>query len=139
MLKRPLNPQFREPVLADQKTTTIRDRPWPVGVPIMLYSWSGAPYRSKHVDIAPVIVKGFWTIRITQDPDGSMGYDCGRESGRPIHEAEGFRNRDEMDEWFRRLVKPGQTVEKTLMRFCRSNVNDEGSAPSISDAEERNQ
>ena len=42
MLKRPINSRFRELVLRDEKTTTIRDKPWPVGVPIMLYSWTGS-------------------------------------------------------------------------------------------------
>jgi hypothetical protein len=122
MIKRPLATRFREPVLRGEKTTTIRDKPWPVGVPIMLYHWSGAAYRSRHCDVATVVVKGFWTIRITHTPDGAMGYECGRESGPPIYVSEGFADQSEMDDWFRALVKRGQTVEKTLMRFCRSNV-----------------
>ena len=120
MIKRPLDSRFRELVLADRKTTTIRDRVWPVGVPIMLYNWTGAAYRSKQHDIAPVIVKGFWTIRITHRPDGSMGYECGKESGPPLHETEGFAAQAAMDDWFRPLVKMGQTAEKTLMRFRRT-------------------
>jgi hypothetical protein len=122
MLKRPLSPRFREPVLADQKTTTIRDKPWPVGVPIMLYNWRGAAYRSKQVDVAPVIVKGFWTIRITHREDGGMLYAYGRVNETPLHETEGFVSRAEMDEWFRPLVKPGQTLTKTLMLFRRANT-----------------
>lgn len=39
MIKRPLNSQFREKVLCGEKTTTIRDKAWPVGVPIMLYAY----------------------------------------------------------------------------------------------------
>lgn len=122
MLKRPLDPRFREPVLAGRKTTTIRDKAWPVGVPIMLYNWSGAAYRSKQMDVAPVVVTGFWTIRITHRPDGAMAYQCGKESGPALHETEGFASQSEMDDWFRPLVKRGRTIEKTLMRFfCRSN------------------
>jgi len=121
MLKRPLSPRFREPVLADQKTTTIRDKPWPVGVPIMLYNWSGAAYRSKQSDVAPVIVKGFWTIRITHQFDGFMRYDYGRETNEPLFSSEGFGSPAEMDDWFRPLVKPGQTLTKTLMLFRRAN------------------
>ena len=121
MLKRPINPRFREPVLRDEKTTTIRDKPWPVGVPIMLYSWRDAAYRSKQIDVAPIVVKGFWTIRITHHEDGAMAYECGKESGPALYESEGFATQFEMDEWFRPLVKCGKTVEKTLMRFCRSN------------------
>lgn len=104
MIKRPLNSRFVEPVLADKKTTTIREKTWPVGIPILLYHWSGKAYRSKHHDVAVIVVKGFWTIRITHKLDGS----------------EGFGSQSEMDEWFRPLVKPGRTVEKTLMRFRRS-------------------
>ena len=122
MIKRPLNSRFREPVLAGIKTTTIREKSWPVGKPIMLYNWSGAAYRSKQSDVAPVVVKGFWAIRITHKPDGSMDYECGKESGPALHESEGFTSRDEMDAWFRPLVKCGQTVEKTLMLFRLSNV-----------------
>lgn len=120
MLKRPINSRFREPVLRDEKTTTIRDKPWPLGVPIMLYNWSGRAYRSKQIDVAPVVVKGFWTIRITHWPDGSMCYECGRESGPDLHKTEGFQSREEMDDWFRAIVKRGQTINKTLMRFSRS-------------------
>jgi hypothetical protein len=119
MIKRPLNWQFREPVLHDQKTTTIRNNPWPVGVPIMLYNWSGKPYHSKQADVAAVIVKGFWTIRITHHEDGQMSYEYGRENGPPLHETEGFSSRAALDEWFRPLVKRGQTVTKTLMHFSR--------------------
>lgn len=125
MIKRPLHPQFREPVLRDEKTTTIRDKAWPVGVPIMLYNWSGAAYRSKQIDVAPVIVKGFWTIRITHYENGKMRYECGKESGPALYKSEGFASTDDMDDWFRPLVKPGQTVEKTLMLFSRSNGGDE--------------
>lgn len=122
MLKRPLNSRFRDPVLRDLKTTTIRDKPWPVGVPIMLYNWSGAAYRSKQSDVAAVIVKGFWTIRITHNPDGAMAYECGKESGPALHESEGFNSQAEMDDWFRLKVKPGQTITKTLMLFRRANA-----------------
>lgn len=122
MIKRPLHTRFREPVLADQKTTTIRDKAWPVGVPIMLYNWSGAAYRSKQIDVCPVIVRGFWTIRITHREDGGMIYAYGRVNETPLHETEGFASRAEMDAWFRPLVKRGQTIEKTLMLFRRSNV-----------------
>ena len=125
MIKRPLDRRFSELVLSGMKTTTIRDRAWPVGVPIMLYNWSGAPYRSKQVDVAAVKVCGFWTIRITLRQDGSMIYDCGKESGPELWKSEGFASQKEMDDWFRPLVKPDQTVEKTLMRFRQLNGADQ--------------
>ena len=119
MIKRPLNSRFTEAVLAGRKFTTIRDKPWPVGVPIMLYNWSGAAYRSKQSNVAEIVVKGFWTIRITHRPDGAMAYDCGKTSAPALYESEGFKSQAEMDDWFRPLVKHGQTDEKILMRFKR--------------------
>lgn len=121
MIKRPIDYRFRKAVLRDEKTTTIRDKPWPVGVPIMLYNWSGAAYRSKQSDVAPIVVKGFWTIRITHQIDGFMRYDYGRETSEPLFASEGFNSPAEMDEWFLPLVKCGQTIEKTLMLFSRTN------------------
>ena len=125
MLKRPLNSRFSELVLAEKKTTTIRDKLWPIGVPIMLYNWSGAAYRSTQIDVAPVVVKGFWTIYITHHEGGAMAYECGKTSAPALYESEGFATQNEMDEWFRPLVKPGQTVAKVLMRFRRSNTHAE--------------
>jgi hypothetical protein len=119
MIKRPLNARFSELVLAGHKTTTIRDKPWPVGVPIMLYNWTGKPYQSKQADVCPIVVKGFWTIRITHKPYGGIVYECGRETREPLFVDEGFPGQDEMDDWFRPLVKTGKTITKTLMLFKR--------------------
>lgn len=130
MIKRPLHARFREAVLRDEKTTTIRAKAWPVGVPIMLYNWSGAAYRSKQIDVSPVIVRGWWTIRITRLNRGDiMVYRCGKESGPALYQSEGFASQEEMDEWFRPLVKPGKTIEKTLMLFSRSNARSEPQVP----------
>jgi len=115
MLKRPLNPRFTQPVLDGIKTTTIRDKFWPTGVPIMLYNWSGAAYRSKQIDVAPVIVSSVSPITITHRSDGDMIYLYGPRDR--LHETEGFDSRVDMDEWFRQKIKPGQTVTKVLMRF----------------------
>jgi hypothetical protein len=117
VIKRPLNPRFSNAVREGRKTTTIRDGIWPVGVPIMLYNWSGTPYRSKQVDVAAVLVREARAIRITHREDGGMLYAYGQQSERYIHETEGFSNRLEMDCWFRPLVKPGQTITKHLMLF----------------------
>lgn len=117
MIKRPLNPQFTDAVLTGRKFTTIRDKPWPVGVPIMLYHWSAAPYRSPQINVAPIIVQDFWTIRITRSEAGVMYYIHGMENATPLHATEGFESPDALDDWFRPLVKPGETLTKTLMRF----------------------
>ena len=123
MIKRPLNPQFSSAVIEGRKFTTIREKPWPVGTPIMLYNWSGAAYRSKQIDVAPVIVMGFWTIQIAHMESGDMRYAYGMDCGLALHETEGFDSRAAMDEWFRPLVKPGQSVTKHLMRFRLANAN----------------
>ena len=65
---------------------------------------------------------GFWTIRIRHRPDGLMGFDHGKESGPVLYKSEGFATRDELHDWFRAIVKPGQTVEKALMLFRRLKV-----------------
>jgi hypothetical protein len=117
MLKRPINHKFHGAVLSGQKTTTIRDTAWPVDVPIMLYSWSGPAYRSKQLDMAAVKVVGVWSVFITHNFDGSMYYHCGRESEVPLYVSEGFSSWAEMDEWFRPLIKPGQTQRKALMNI----------------------
>lgn len=123
MLKRPLNSRFTPAVLDGRKFTTIRQKPWPVGDPIMLYNWSGAAYRSKQADVAPVIVKGFWPITIAQTEDGEMRYAYGMENEKPLWETEGFESREAMDEWFRAVVRPGQSVTRWLMRFSLANSN----------------
>jgi hypothetical protein len=119
MTKRPLNSRFRQAVFDDIKITTIRDKPWPVGKPIMLYIWSGLPYRSKHIDVAVIKVLGFWPITIAKTESGAMRYAYGMESDIPLWKHEGFRSPEELDEWFGAMVKPGQTITKTLMRFRR--------------------
>lgn len=117
MIKRPLNPRFNEAVLSDKKTTTIRDSAWAVGMPVMLYNWSGAAYRSFHINVASVMVLETRPIFITRNADDSMRYDFGQHEA--IHKTEGFDTPEAMDEWFRPLVKPGQTIEKTLIFFRR--------------------
>lgn len=89
----------------------------------MLYNWSGAAYRSKQADVAPVIVKGFWPITIAQTEDGEMRYAYGMENEKPLWETEGFESREAMDEWFRAVVRPGQSVTRWLMRFSLANSN----------------
>ena len=107
MIKRPLNPRFSAAVREGRKFTTIRDNPWPVGVPIMFYNWSGTAYRSQQIDVCPVIVLGFWPIQITRMKDGVMRYDFGMENSKPLHETEGFESREKLDDWFRQLVESG--------------------------------
>lgn len=122
MIKRPLDPRFSGKVKAGIKITTIRDKEWPVGVPIMLYNWSGKPYRSKHKDVAAVKVTGFWPMRISRSEDDEMSYSVGMENERQLFETEGFNSQEEMDEWFRPLVKPNEYIYKALMRFSLSNT-----------------
>ena len=117
MIRRPCNQGFHEPVLAEIKETTIRDKPWPIGVPIMLFYWLGKPYRSKQVNIAPVIVRDATSIDISRDADDNITFSEIMGLGRPLWQTEGFNSRAELDAWFRKLVPQGQTVTKILMRF----------------------
>ena len=82
----------------------------------MLYNWSGAAYRSKQIDVAPVIVEETCEIRIFHDHLG-ITYAKSMQPGCPLYQSEGFESRDAMDDWFRQLVKPWQSVTKHLMRF----------------------
>lgn len=118
MIKRPLVPRFVPAVLAGIKITTIREKPWPVGPPIMLYHWSGSAYRSKHLDVAPVIVESVKPITITRPLAGFLRYEYGAYiHGQWLWQHEGFRCRHDMDAWFSNLIKPGQSVTQLLMRF----------------------
>ncbi len=119
MIRRPLHKKFGEAVTQGRKITTIRDNPWPIGVPIMLYHWSGAPYRSPQIDVAAVIVEETTPIRIGRNEGEMMFFHEERNihRGKLLWYCEGFLSRDEMDEWFRAKMKPGQWVDKALMRF----------------------
>lgn len=120
MIKRPLNPQFSSAVLDGRKVSTIRQTSWPVGRPIMLYNWTGKPYRSKQADVVEISVMFVTPIQITHMPSGQMIYQhstCGDEHLEHIWQAEGFESGHDMDEWFRPLVKRGQSMGLFLMRF----------------------
>lgn len=118
MIRRPLDQRFSEAVLTGRKTTTIRQKPWPAGVPIMLYHWTGEAYRSPQHDVAVVIVTGTAPITIGQHPDGLMTYTgpAGLSSA-TLWRSEGFASLAEMDAWFRRLVDPGACIPCHLMTF----------------------
>ena len=116
MIRRPLNERFAEKVLAGIKTTTIRDKEWPVGVPIMLFRWSGKPYRSKQINIAPVVVERTGSIDIWTRADG-VKFLTQMPLRAMLWKSEGFNSKAEMDEWFRPLVKPGKGVCKAIMQF----------------------
>lgn len=137
MIRRPINARFSAAVLAGRKFTTIRDKPWTVGVPIMLYKWSGAAYRSPQNDVALVMVSGWCPITIAHTEAGEMRYAYGMDCGRAIHETEGFDSRGEMDEWFRPLINPGQTATKHLMRFKLLNAKGEARADNATPPHEK--
>ena len=129
MIKRPLNSRFTQAVLAGDKFTTIRDAPWPIGKPIMLYNWSGLPYRSKQIDVAAIKVLGFWIIEIAKTEGGAMRYAYGLETDIPLWKHEGFNSPEEFDEWFSPMVQPGRTITKMLMRFRVLNASTEHQQP----------
>lgn len=118
MTRRPLHTRFSQAVLERRKITTIREKAWPIGKPIMLFNWSGTAYRSKQIDVAAVIVTAATPIDI------SLGEfsDCVTFSeimglGRPLWECEGFNGPLDMNDWFLPKLKPGQTLTKILHRF----------------------
>ncbi len=114
MIKRPLDPRFNDAVLAGVKTSTIRKSAWPLHTPIMLHNWTGKPYRSKHADVAAIRVLLSRPIDITHHEDGRVTYVPHAPS---LWKSEGFPSPAAMDEWFRAVVKPGNTVRQTLMHF----------------------
>jgi len=118
MIRRPLHIRFADEVPSERKTTTLRDKAWPVGVPIMLYHWLGRPYHSKQLDCAAIVVVETQVIQITRTVLG-MGYwkNGTDEFIEGLWRTEGFRCQADMNDWFSPLVKCGQTVEKHLMRF----------------------
>lgn len=123
MIKRPLDTRFSDKVREGRKFTTIRKKPWPVGHPIMLYHWSGKPYRSKHIDVAAIEVDAVLGMMVAHNAGGGIVF--GRENidGLPIYESEGFDDPEQMREWFLNVVPVGQRVELSLMKFHLLNAN----------------
>ena len=121
MIKRPLNAKFSDKAKFGIKITTIRSKPWPVGRPIMLYNWSDKPYRSPQIDVCAVEVVETSPILITRDAAGEMSYCMIEPLPFPLWQCEGFDSQDDMDAWFSAKIKPGQSIEKHLMRFQLSN------------------
>jgi hypothetical protein len=121
MIKRPLAEQFHQMVLDGIKVSTIRPNPWPIGVPIQLFRWEGLPYRSKHVNGPAVIARSANRIMIASDAAGVISYHltdydlC--HAITDLYVIEGFDSQEKMDDWFCRLVKPGQTIQSYQMLF----------------------
>jgi hypothetical protein len=133
MLKRPLNPRFTQAVLDGRKFTTIRSKPWPCWKPIMLYNWSGAAYRSPQIDVAQIEVEEVLELEVTHDPDGGVVFSRAHIDGKPIHQSEGFDDAGQMQAWFSKVVKVGESASLHLMRFRLANAKSAGT-----DASEKN-
>ena len=116
-MRRCFHARFREPILSGRKDTTIRPKPLPVGEPIMAFQWLAKPYRSKQAEIGAIKVLDLWSIAIEHQPDGRMRYSHGMESSRELWEHEGFRNREDMDAWFRAVVPQGEIAVMFLHKF----------------------
>jgi hypothetical protein len=121
MIRRPLSTQLTSAFRRDIKVSTIREKAWPVGVPIMIYNWSGVAYRSKQIEVGPVMVTETTPISITRPVRGDLWYSLEGDilQGKPLWRCEGFASQDEMDDWFSAKIKPGRCVEMHLMRFHR--------------------
>ena len=117
MIKRPLHPPFSNEVLDQVKDTTIRDKAWPIGKPIMLYNWSGAAYRSPQIDVAVVIVTRVYPIEIYRRHDEVMFYSSDIGGARMLWQREGFQCQAGLDAWFRPLLKHEQIARKFINCF----------------------
>jgi hypothetical protein len=117
MTKRSVSERFRQPIEEEIKNSTIRSKAWPLGVPIMLYTWEGKPYRSKHKDLRAVIVNYVYEIQITHLDGGKMRYERGGYEYKGLWIGEGFLSQDDMDTWFRDVVKKGETLMQYMMCF----------------------
>lgn len=115
MIRRPLDPRFNAAVLAGRKTTTIRANPWPFG-PVMLYNWTGRPYRSPQSAVAAVEVISSGMLLVVHDVAGRMRYRGGL-SNAALWKSEGFDSRDDMDAWFRNVVPDDDERILWIMRF----------------------
>jgi len=122
MHRRPISPQFNDAICEGRKVTTIRRSPWPVGVPIQLYNWSGKPYASKQVPVAVVMCRGHNPVTIQRDAEGAVSFGVWGQKNKSIDAEqltkwEGFACQEDLEAWFRRLVKPGKPLVQFLNRF----------------------
>ena len=122
MIKRPLNSRFSDAVREGIKITTIRDRAWPIGKSVMLYNWTGAAYRSKQMDVAAVTVLASSPVTITRIGD-EMTYQIAYQWPiGPLWKTEGFDSQEDMDLWFQDKMKPGQAMQKAIVRFILDEI-----------------
>jgi hypothetical protein len=105
MIKRPLDSRFSAAVRAGVKMTTIRAKAWPVGKLVMLYNWTGSPYRSKQSDVAAVEILASSEIQIRHG-DVMQYQISGTWHIGPLWKTEAFKSQAEMDEWFRKVIRP---------------------------------
>ncbi len=121
MHRRPLTARFNQSVIDEIKCTTIRNKPWPIGAPIMFYNWSGAAYRSKQIEVTAIEVIATTPIRIGLSDNRELIFYHAETGitprGKRLWQCEGFLSQQDMDLWFKPLIKPGQTIEKHLNHF----------------------
>lgn len=106
----------------------------------MLYNWSGAAYRSAQIDVAEIEVEEVLELEVTHDPDGGVVFSRAHIDGKPIHQSEGFADAGQMQAWFSKVVKVGESASLHLMRFRLANTllthpcqTSENNAPSAKD------
>ncbi len=121
MIRRPLHHQFAPAVLHGIKDHTIREKPWPLQTPTMLYSWTGKPYNSPQREICAIIVQQIIPVtihrlsvsdRILVVPDDST-----QTEPEDLWKREGFPTEDAFQHYFRQLIKPGREIERHLHHF----------------------
>ena len=98
-------PQFHQAILDGIKTTTIRKAARCVpGDALSLRSWSGKPYRSKHLILAESTCKSIRSIAIYANRQKPLIRIDGEEQGSSvldkIAQADGFPNVKALVDWF---------------------------------------
>lgn len=117
MIKRAVNAMFNSAILAGRKTTTIRESFWPAQTQIMLFNWTGRPYRSKQRDVAVVVVADVHFLRIYNDGRSVEFYELPESLHKNLWMSEGFESQGALDWWFLHVAPLGHS-DWFLMRFC---------------------
>jgi hypothetical protein len=117
MIKRPVDERFVAALERGVKTTTIQNKPWPVGVPIMLYAWSSKGDRSRR-DLVKVMVTEVCRMGIFRGLDSDeIRFFAFFQLHRPLFESEGYESHAELCDWFRKKIERGGSAQMMLMRF----------------------
>jgi hypothetical protein len=117
MIKRRINKQFAAALKRGGKTTTIRNEPWPVGVPIMLYAWSSKGDRSRR-DLVKVMVTEVCSIAICRGLNDEITLFVPNDPpDPPLFKGEGYQSHITLCDWFKKRIGRGSSSQMYLIRF----------------------